>query len=148
MAFRFPLATVLLFRQNLEHQQELLFQESHQRVERVRIEIESVDFAMTRIAEREAQQIMSGLSAAELQFDLLCRSVLVKRRNKLEKDMAQAEQVIAVRREVLRLARQQREVLDTLKTQQLEIYLQQQTRQEQRSLDDLFLLRRAFLRRN
>jgi flagellar export protein FliJ len=148
MAFRFSLAAVLLFRQKMEHQQEMLLLESNQRVHRVRTEIENADSAMNSIAQREAQQLTSSLSAAELQFDLLCRSVLLRRLQTLEKEMAQAEQMCAAQRAVFRQARQQRETLETLKTHQLELYLQQETRQEQRSLDDMFLLRRAFLRRH
>jgi flagellar export protein FliJ len=148
MTFQFSLASVLLFRQRIEHQQELLLQESNQRVERIRMEIENADSAMTNIAQRESLQLTSGVSAAELQFDLLCRSALVRHRHKLEKEMAKAEQLCSARRGAFREARRQREVLDTLKSHQLELYRQQETRQEQRSADDLFLLRRAFLRRN
>ncbi len=148
MAFRFSLAAVLLFRQKMENQQEMLLLESNQRVDRVRTEIEKADSALNSIAQREAHQLNSGLSAAELQFDLLCRSVLLRRLQTLEKEMAQAEQMCAAQRAVFRQARQQRETLETLKAHQLELYLQQETRQEQRSLDDLFLLRRAFLRRH
>jgi len=37
--------------------------------------------------------------------------------------------------------------MDTLRLHQLQIYRQQETRLDQRRLDDLFLLRRAYLRR-
>ncbi|HYM01212.1 MAG TPA: hypothetical protein VEZ90_19790, partial [Blastocatellia bacterium] len=86
-------------------------------------------------------------SAAELQFDVLRLSLLMERRRELEKQLVDAETLRYARNQDFQQARRQREVMDTLRRHQIEIYRQQEVRQDQRRIDDLFLLRRAYLRR-
>jgi flagellar FliJ protein len=147
MTFRFSLQALLRFRKSMEHQQELLLQEANHQVARVRHEIESVDQCMAEMTAREARELDSGVSAAELQFEGLCRSVLLEHRRQLEKALAEREEIRVRRSQAFHQARQQREVVDTLRQNQLQTYRQQEKRAEQRYLDELFLLRREFLRR-
>ncbi|MBZ5706042.1 MAG: flagellar FliJ family protein [Acidobacteriia bacterium] len=147
MAFRFSLQALLRFRKSVEHQQELLLQEANHQVALVRHEIESLDKRMAEIAVRGALELTSGVRAAELQFEGLCRSVLLEQRRQLEKVLAQREEIRVRHRQAFHHARRQREVVDTLRQHQLQLYRQQEKRKEQRSLDELFLLRREFLRR-
>jgi flagellar export protein FliJ len=148
MAFRFPLEVLLRVRQGLERQHELRLQKANQRVAGLRQEIEDVHTGMENIAVRRCPQLESGVSAAELQFDELCHSVLIERQHVLEGQLAEAEAFRHTCSQDFQLARRQREVMDTLRRHQLRDYRQQEARQDQRRLDDLFLLRRAYLRRN
>lgn len=148
MAFRFTLDVLLRVRQSVERQQELLLQEANQRLAGLRRRMEEVDAQLAQLTARKMRQLESGFSAAELQFDLLCRSVVLQQRAALEQEMAQAEAMRDARREIFREARRQREVIDTLRTHQLQAHRQQEMRQEQRRLDDMFLLRQAYLRRS
>lgn len=148
MAFRFPLEVLLRLRQGLERQQELRLQEANHRVAMLRQQIEDVHSEMENIEVRRRPQRESGISAAELQFDVLCRSVLAARQLALEKQLVEAEAYRRSRSEAFQHARQQREVMDVLRRHQFEDYQQEEARQDQRRLDDLFLLRRSYLRRN
>ena len=148
MAFRFTLDVLLRVRQSVERQQELLLQEANQHLTILRQRIEDLDAQMAQLTASKMRQLESGLSAAELQFDLLCRSVMLQQRAALEQEMSQAEAARDARRETFREARRQREVMDTLRNHQLQAHRQQEMRQEQRRLDDMFLLRRAYLRRS
>jgi flagellar export protein FliJ len=148
MAFRFPLEVLLRLRQGMERQQELRLQAANHRVAMLRLQIEDVRNEIGNIEARRDPQRESGISAAELQFDLLCRSVLAERQNTLQKQLVEAEAYRRARSEDFKQARQQREVMDVLRRQRLEDYRQEEARQDQRRLDDLFLLRRAYLRRN
>jgi flagellar protein FliJ len=148
MAFRFPLETLLRVRQGLERQHELRLQEANHRVAMLRQQIEDTHTEMQNISARRQPQLESGISAAELQFDVLCRSVLSERQHALEKQLVEAEALRHVRSEEFLQARRQREVIDTLRRHQLQNYQQEEARQDQRRLDDLFLLRRSYLRRS
>ncbi len=148
MAFRFPLEVLLRVRQGLERQQELRLQEANLRVATLRQQIEDVHSGMENIEVRRRPQLESGISAAELQFDVLCRSVLTERRHALEKQLVEADAFRHACSIDFQHARRQREVMDTLRRHQFQNYQLLEARQDQRRLDDLFLLRRAYLRRN
>ena len=148
MAFRFPLETLLRVRQGLERQHELRLQEANQRVAMLRQQIEDTHSEMRNISARRQPQLEIGISAAELHFDVLCQSVLTERQHALEKQLVEAESLRHLRSEDFLQARRQREVIDTLRRHQLQDYQQEEARQNQRRLDDLFLLRRSYLRRS
>jgi flagellar export protein FliJ len=148
MPFRFPLEVLLRLRQGLERQQELRLQEANHRVAILRQQIADVRSEMEDIEVQRRPQRESGISAAELQFDALCGSVLAARQLALEKQLVEAEAYRRARSEDFQRARQQREVMDVLRRHQFEAYQQQEARQDQRRLDDLFLLRRSYLPRN
>ena len=148
MAFRFPLETLLRVRQGLERQHELRLQEANQRVAMLRQQIEDTHSEMRNISARRQPQLEIGISTAELHFDVLCQSVLTERQHALEKQLVEAESLRHLRSEEFLQARRQREVIDTLRRHQLQDYQQEEARQNQRRLDDLFLLRRSYLRRS
>src|SRR5450631_2285895 len=141
MAFKFSLAALMRFRQGRERQQEILLREAAQQVATLRQEVEAIEQAIVETSAQGARKLQAGVSSAELQFDLLRGSVLLARGKQLEKPLAEAEALRERRREEFQFARQQREAVETLKGNQFQLYIQQEKRQEQRHLDDLFLLR-------
>ncbi len=147
MLFHSSLDVVLRARRGLERQQELLLQEANGRVATVQHELDQIRTQIEADAQRKLLQLKSGITAAELHFDLLCCSALRVRCHAVETELSKAQALREVRAQSFRMARQQREVLETLRQQQLQIYRQQAARQDQRRLDDLFLLRRAYLSR-
>jgi flagellar export protein FliJ len=147
MAFRFTLHALLRFRQSVERQQQLLLQEANHQVALVRRGIEVLDGHLGAIAAHDAGELENGVRAAELQFQLLCRAILLGHRRQLETTLAQREEVRISRSQAFHEARRQREAVETLRQLQWQAYQQGQKRKEQRYLDELFLLRRAFLRR-
>ncbi len=147
MAFKFSLAALLRFRLSQERQQELLLQEAAQRVAGLRREIDAVKLAIDEIKDSDQGALASGLRAAQLHFDLSRRAVLEGHGKRLEKSLADAKKAYEERRRQFQHARQQREIVEALRRNQFQQYSEQEKRDEQRRLDDLFLLRRGFLRR-
>jgi flagellar export protein FliJ len=147
MAFHFSLAALLRYRQALERQQELRLLEANQRVVAAQRRLEDADHLLAAIAAEDAGKLKSGVHAAELHFDLLCRFLAGARRKELEKQLLLCQKARTHRLEAFQQARRQRETVDALHRRQFELYHQQETRREQQWLDDMFLLRREFLRR-
>lgn len=102
---------------------------------------------LSQQATQQSLELASTLTGAELQFTRLCGSVLLGQRGGLEKRLVTAQAIRDSRIISFRQARQQREVLETLCQAQAHVYRQNEARQDQRQIDDLLLLRRAYLRR-
>jgi flagellar export protein FliJ len=147
MPFRFSLDGILRLRQSLERQYELQLREANQQINALQLRIGNLNEQLLQHARQERRQLESTLSGAELQFTQLCRAVLLGQLKGLEKRLAAAQAIRDSRMADFRQARQQRELLETLRTTQAQIYRQHDARQNQQHLDDLLLLRRAYLRR-
>ena len=147
MAFHFPLQAVLHFRQSIEHQQELRLRAANQQVSRVQRVIEQMDLRRQEIHSARAKDLSAGVTAAELRFGLLCEGELLRNRGELEPQLLRLQQLRQQQRELLQQARRARETLESVRDGQLRDYRREALRREQRSLDDLFLMRREYLRR-
>jgi flagellar export protein FliJ len=148
MPFRFPLQAVLHFRQSLEHQQELRLRAANQQVARGQHVIEQIDLRRGALQAEQVRELAVGVTAAELRFGLQCEAELLRHRRELEVQLVRLQQLRDQQREIFRQARRERETLESLREDQLKLYKQEASRREQRDLDDLFLLRREFLRRS
>ena len=148
MPFHFPLQTVLHYRQSMEHQQELRLRAANQQVARAQHLIEQMDLQTKELLSMEMEELSSGTSAAELQFGLLREAAMLRRRREFEQQLIRAQQLRDQQREIFQQARRAREMLESLRDQQLSLYKKDAARREQRSLDDLFLMRREYLRRS
>jgi flagellar export protein FliJ len=141
---RFSLDVLLRFRRGQERQAELTLQRTNRAVAALERGLDQINKQIETDAERELQQMQLGLNAAELHFQVLCRSALRTRRQAIESELRKARESQETAALSLRLARQQRELLDALLQKQQQAYRQQAERQNQRSLDDLYLMRRAY----
>ncbi|MGA7216951.1 MAG: flagellar export protein FliJ [Candidatus Sulfotelmatobacter sp.] len=147
MAFEFPLQAVLHFREGIERQQELRLRAANQQVARMRHLLEQMEERSQELSAREARDLSSGITAAELRFNLLCEAELQRHQKELERELTRLEQLRDQQREIYRQARRARESLETLRDRQLAFYKKEAARREQRNLDDQFLMRRQYLRR-
>jgi flagellar export protein FliJ len=147
MPFRFPLQTLLRFRQSVERQHELRVLEANQQAAAVRLQIENVEQRRSGLAEEERRELAAGVSAAQLHFHILVRSLLARQRELLEHELARCEEVCRQRHAEFQRAHQEHEVVSALRENQLRSHTQTESRREQRRLDDMFLLRRKFLLR-
>jgi len=111
MAFHFKLETVLHFRRSMEHQQELRLRAANQQVARVRHLIEQMDERRKELQGVQAKTLSSGMTAVELQFELLCDTELLRHRRELEQQLARVEQLREQQREIFHRARRARETL-------------------------------------
>jgi flagellar export protein FliJ len=146
MAFRFPLESLLRFRQHAERQQELCLQQAHLSVAVLRNKLHELDARARGILVEDMELMASGSAAAHLHFDAARRAVLLDHRPLLERELNAAEVRVTTQSEAYKQARRKREVVDTLRQQQWKAYQEQEGRQEQRRVDALFLLRREFLK--
>lgn len=147
MAFHFPLQAVLHLRQSIEHQQELRLRAANQQVARVRHLIEQMDIRRRELNSAQASALSGGMTAVELQFELLCEGELLRHRRELAQQLVRLEQLREQQRELFQQARRARETLEAVRDQQLHLYRKEAARREQRNLDDLFLQRREYMRR-
>lgn len=113
----------------------------------MRRQIETLDHHLGENAARAMRELEAGARAAQLHFEMLCRSSLLEYRRRLETELIQGEELCQRRSLEYQQARQQREVLDRLRQQRIEAYRLEETRRQQQRLDELFLWRREFLRR-
>jgi len=147
MAFHFPLQAVLHFRQSVEHQQELRLRAANQQVARVRRLIEQIDARLQQTQTRQSQDVSVGTSGAELRFAVLCEANLRQQRQVLHVELARLQKLRDEQQKAFQQARRERETFESLRDHQLHAYQRNAARREQRQLDDLFLMRQAYLRR-
>jgi flagellar export protein FliJ len=147
MPFRFSLQSLVRFRQSVERHEQIQLEIANLKVSDMCGKLKSLEQTRDLRNEHQRHGLNVGLTGAELQFDLLCNSALASYRKNLEKELAQLEKLRDQQYEVFRQARLQREILASVRDGQLREYRAEKIRRDQRSLDDLFLMRREFLRR-
>lgn len=145
MAFTFPLQTLLRLRLSLEDREWQKLRSLTSEVERARSAIESVatSIAGAHISRTLAEE---AHSAAELQHATACAANLGKIRENMLSKLADLERRREQQREIYRQVRQNREVLESLRDQQLARWTLEESRRQQNAADDLYLLRRAHAR--
>lgn len=147
MAPRSGLETLQKLRLSEERQQELLLQELNQRVGSLQQRISEIKVQLREHMNQEREKLVGILRASELHFDELCRSTLVAHSRALEAKL----EVEVIQRDLqmrrLLQARQSREMVETLLRHQRESDHREQLRREQQSVDEMFLLRTAYLAR-
>lgn len=148
MAFEFPLQAVLHLRKSIEHQQQLRLVVANQAVARVRHLMEQADVRRVDLHSTRQKELSSGITAAELRFGLVCEGELLRQRRELEQQLVRLQHLRDQQREIFQRARRERETLESVRDRQLSLYRKEASRREQRSMDELFLLRREYLRRD
>ncbi len=146
MPFHFPLQAVLRYRQGIEHQQELRLRAANQQVARLRHILEQVEGRRRELESTQSQALTSGVTSAELRFGLQCQTELLCAKQEIEGQLARAKQWRDQQRAIFQQARRTRETLEAVRDRQLRLHQREAARHDQRALDDLFLLRREYLR--
>jgi len=147
MGFDFSLHAVLHLRQSIERQQELRLHAANQQVARVQRGIAQVDARTHELQAAQSRDLSSGITAAELRFGLQCVAKLLRQRQELDLQRIRLEQLRDLQLATYQQARRSRQTLEAVRDQQLRLYQKEAARRQQRDLDDLFLLRREYLRR-
>ena len=140
MAFVFALESILRLRQSQQRQQELLVQKAHEEANRAVRELQAIAAEFVEIS--SGSQAAVGSPAAELQFNQTRCRVLEERRVIAGDRVAKLRELEAALAQELRKIWQKREILETLRREQLRTYVLEQNRCEQRIQDDLFLRQR------
>lgn len=148
MPFHFPLHALLHFRKSIEHQQQLRLLAANQGVAGLRHRLEQMDDRREEMHSTRQKGLASGTTAAELRFHLLCEAEVLRQRRELEQQLVRLQHLRDQQREIFQQARRERETLESVRDRQLRLYQKNALRREQRSLDDLFLMRREYLDRD
>ena len=141
MSFHFSLETILNLRRSVEHQEELRLRAVHQALRKVRHQIELLDSRIHQQKGQVREEVEKGTTGAEIQFHLQTQTGLQLTRKGLERESAKLEKVCVQQQQRFRHARQQREILESLREQRLSTYERERLRRDQRALDELYLLR-------
>jgi len=142
MAFRFPLAQVLKYRESLEQREYLALETIQHQIFETDRRIEKCEARSAAARKRRESDLDRGVSSVHLQAVVELEMACEKQREELQ---VRLQQLQAQRLQALKayeLARQNREVLDELRKKQFESYHREQAKREQIMLDDLFLSQR------
>lgn len=142
MAFVFPFQALLRVREIHETTERQSLQAIATLAAATRAEIEDLDCLAEEFRRELCRDSLAGLSAAELQFHLRRESLREQRRQFLGRRLQELEAQRQAQQVRYLHARQQREILSTLREQQRAGYEREQSRRVQREVDDLFLMRR------
>ncbi len=141
MAYRFPLATLLRFRENLEHRSWLELQAANQQVQRVEVSLSQLERERMEWRTGRSSALDRGVKAAEL--EIWGEPYYQRKRLDFEQSLLAAKQQAAAKLAEFSRARQKRQVLENLYMQGKNIYDAERARREQALVDELFLLRRG-----
>ncbi|HEX4036782.1 MAG TPA: hypothetical protein VHX37_01875 [Acidobacteriaceae bacterium] len=141
MAFRFPLASVLRFRESLEHQEELELRKVQLEVAGVRRSIEQVTMEIAIAQQARETAMQQPLPAAHLQAMLRAADGAVEKRKKLLTVLQKLEEQRAEQLQRYHTAHRKRQMLSDLEARHHESYDLRQTKTQQKIVDDLFASR-------
>jgi flagellar export protein FliJ len=148
MAFVFTLKALLRVREIYEAAELQALQMITAQTNAARAEIEAFDASTAELRRGMYHDSEFGLTGADLHFHVQAESARESRRKELWLRLQQLEKSREAQQIRFLDARQQREVLSTLREQQLAAYELEQSRRAQKRLDEMFLLRRIPSRQN
>jgi len=141
MPFRFNLDAVLRSRESVERTEKAILRRLVGEIADVELEIKQVDLKQIQLREqreRDLSQTVPGVHLTEIaEHEMLLRQVA----SDLRSQLAQLESKQIKQMAVYQAARQDRQVLSELRDRKQRAHVLDQRRQEQKTLDDLFLSR-------
>lgn len=141
MAFRFPLATVLRFRQSAEKREELALQKVLMEIASVRHRIDQISIEIARAQTAINKSLETPLPASRLQSMLGSVDAIVERKKALVASLVPLERQRTAQMQAYRAAHQGRQMLSDLESREHEAYDQARARAEQKRIDDIFAAR-------
>jgi flagellar protein FliJ len=141
MAFDFPLAAVLRYRESLEQQEYFLFEKIQQEIAQVELRIGQVEEACSVAEKNRTAELARGIRAVEVQTAYEYERFLEQQREALQALWRELKTKWRQQLAAYELARRNRETLAKLRERKLEAYMREQAKREQATLDDIFLSR-------
>ena len=142
MAFRFALAAVLKLREMIEQQEFLALERIQQEILQTERRIFKCEQRITAAAQRREAALMRGIASVHLQSAYEEQTGLQKQKEALQFELRELQVKRQERVRAYEVARQKREILDELRTRQLDAFRREQAKVQQKMLDDVFLSRR------
>jgi flagellar export protein FliJ len=141
MAFRFPLATVLRFRESIEKREELALQKLLLESARIRRELDRLAEEIAKAQETRSKAMLQPLAAVHIQMMLNAIDSLADRRKTLTASLEAVEQERARQTQKYQAAHRDRLMLSDMCDRHRDAYEQERARAQQKMLDDLFAAR-------
>jgi flagellar export protein FliJ len=141
MAFHFTLEQVLRVRESIERREELVLQRAEMEVARVRRRIEELTELLASIDRRREESLKKPLKAYELQGMDAEMNAATDARLALLGTLKTVEELRDAQLTVYRTAHNGRQMLTDLEEEKRMEYEKEQTRAQQKRLDDLFAAR-------
>ena len=141
MGFRFPLATVLRFRQGLEKREELALKKVLLEIAQTRRRIEQLSADIARAEDERENALRRSITAFQLQSMLSEASAAIDRRRVLLESLVPLEQRRVQQMKAYQAAHRDRQMLSDMASRQRDAYEQDRTRAQQKMLDDVFASR-------
>jgi flagellar export protein FliJ len=142
MAFRFPLAAVLMVREHAEEREERALKKIQLEISRVRREIEQLDAEIVAAQNAREQALQQSIPAFELQESLRRVKAATEKKQMLALQLETHTRELIAQLKIYQVAHRDREALTDMLEKQREMYDQEQARATQKQLDDLFMARR------
>jgi flagellar FliJ protein len=141
MAFKFPLAAVLKYREDLEKREERILEQRREALACLDNKLAEVkDYRRQLIAQRESL-LNRGVLGDDLHHATEQQQQLQRSEEEIRKQVATALLNYDQQMKVFLAARQKREILDELKDAQTSSYREKQDRREQQNIDEIFIAR-------
>lgn len=141
MAFRFPLDTVLRYRESLEKREETALERVQLEILQVRRAIQQLDEEIAGAQQAREAKLRESMSAFQLQAMLDDVNITVEKKRKLQEELEQLEQLRKERMKAYQAAHRGRQMLSDIRTRQQDAYELDAARRQQKALDDLFATR-------
>ena len=141
MAFRFPLATVLRFRQSMERREELALQRILVEIAQNVRKIEQLNARIAEAQQTREETLRQPISAFQLQSMLSEVHIAAEQRRSLLVFLASLEQKRITQMAAYQAALQDRQTLSELEGKRREEYKVERERTQQKQVDDIFAAR-------
>ncbi len=141
MPFRFPLATVLNLRENLEQKEARLLERRYVELSAAQGRLWEAEQNIVRAQEERAHQLSQGIPAFQLQLALSEETRLKQLRDDWQGKLQEAQTHLREQIEIYKRARQQRDTMEELRKRQAEDFQREQLKSEQQERDELHLMR-------
>jgi flagellar export protein FliJ len=142
MPFRFPLAAVLLVRENAEKREERKLQQILHEMVRIRYQVEQLDAEMANAHTVREQAMQRPIPAFQLHTFLSQVQSAAERKKPLIQRLRTLEKERDQQLKVYQAAHRDHETLIEILRKQREAYEQERARSQQKQLDDMFIARR------
>jgi flagellar export protein FliJ len=138
MAYKFPLAAVLRLRESIERREERTLQSMQMEIGKVSRTIEELTAAIAGAREAQERVMRQPAPAGHLQSVLWECQAAAHRKDALQQQLVALQKKRDEQMQVYRDAHRDREMLSDLYSRNNQAYAVEETRTQQKQLDDLF----------
>ena len=142
MPFRFPLAAVLMVRENAEQREERALKKIQLELAHLNRQLEELNAQIAKAHDAREQSMREPIPAFQLQAYLTQLEQAAEKKKILLHHLQNLRFELDRQMKVYQACHRDREALSNMFEKQREAYDQEQTREQQKQLDDMFMSRR------